>query len=85
MCRLGVRYDGILELADLGLERVASVEEHNFVAALGNKGVDLGRLEVLAASNDAVDAHLEFIWGSECHELVANAHSKSRKILAGAV
>ena len=82
---LNVWNDGVFELANLCLESVATVEEHNFVATFGYQGINLSGLEVLASADDATRIHLNFVRSVERNQFRTHAHAKARKIIAGAV
>ena len=73
--------DSVLELANLRLERVTAVKEDHFVAALFNKLVNLFRLQVHAAANDAVLIHLQLVGSTESHNLVTCLHGQAREVL----
>ena len=79
---------GVLELADLGLEGVAAVEEHHFVARLLLGLHELGavpRAQMRAAAHDAVCVHLELARGAEGDDLVADLDAQPGEVRRAAV
>ena len=81
---LNVGHDRVLELADLGLECVAAVEEDHLIAALVDELVDLVWLEVHATVGDAAAVNLDLFRQGERHEFLAVLHAQTRKVVAGA-
>src|SRR5699024_288184 len=80
----GVRVgnDGVPELSDLGLHRVAAVEEDDVITALIEEFVQRSRLEVLPSALDTVVGHLDLIGGAEGDELRADLHAQTRAVIA---
>lgn len=64
-----VRHDRVLELADLRLERIASIEEHDVVTTPFHKLVDLLGPQVFSPADDAFRPHLHLVRRPECHQL----------------
>ncbi|CAB4709556.1 unannotated protein [freshwater metagenome] len=50
--------DGVPKFTDLGFECIAAIEEDHFIAALFDQLIDLLRLEVHAATYDAIFINL---------------------------
>ena len=81
---LDVGHDRAAEPPDLGLERVAPVEEHDVVAALGDELVQRVGGEPRAAADDAVAVDAELAGRAERHDLVAHLHAELREVEARA-
>ncbi|MEN9660356.1 MAG: hypothetical protein RLZZ443_285 [Actinomycetota bacterium] len=82
---LNIWHDGVLELADLRLKRVAAIEKDDLIAALFDELVDLVWLEVHAAVGHTAAVNLDLIRQGESDELLAMLDAQTRKIVAGAI
>ena len=80
--RLHVRYDRTGETSDLRLDLIASVEENDVVAALGNQTVDAIGVESFAAPDDAILVDIEFIGRTECDDFRPNPNDQLREVVA---
>lgn len=75
-------HDGIFEFADARFEGVAAVEEHHFIAAVGDKLVYFFWFEVYAATDDAVFIDVDLVGNTEGDNLVAHANGEAGELVA---
>lgn len=80
-----IRDDGVFEFANFRFHGISSVEEDNLITAFFNQLVDFFRLEVDAATDDAVGIDLEFTRSAEGHNFVADLHRELREVLSAAL
>ena len=82
--RLDVGHDRVLESADRRLERIATVEERDVVAALGDEFMQFVGRESGAAADHAVVADAYLAGRAERHDLVAHLDAELREVEARA-
>ena len=75
-----IGHHGALEAADLGLPRVAPVEEDDLVAAFCDQLVHRARAEVGAATDHTRGIDLRLFGNAEGHELIAHLDAELREI-----
>ena len=81
MSRSNVGHDGVLESADTSLKCVSAIEEHDVVAALGHKVVDLSGAEMLPTVEDPRFTDDDFLGRRECYEFWTGFDAQTREII----
>ena len=79
-CALDIGHDRAPESADRRLERIASVEEHDLVAALGDEVVQGVGTQLRAAADHAGLVDGELTGRAEAHDLLAHLDAELREV-----
>ena len=66
-----VWYYCVLEATNARFKLIASIKEHNIVATLRDKFIDLDRGEMLTSTNDTIFVDLNFVGYAESNNFVS--------------